>query len=202
VRRARRTDNQARSGRGQYGSRVTDEPKPPRPIAQPEIKGLTRAACALVSMAGFVSGGIATFRTDNEIGTSALLLVGVLAGVITLLQRVPRIKWGDNELDPGLWLAAYGADHVADAASKAALEEKDPAEVVKAADAARVEIADAAWVEIGALAAMRDREARQAALQRRLLLIRAGDAAHDNMEAWMKSQQKFHGQPPPDPEED
>ena len=48
-----------------------------------------------------MTGGFATFKTDNEIGTSALLLVRVLAGIVAILQRIPKIKMGVNEIDPG-----------------------------------------------------------------------------------------------------
>lgn len=64
------------------------------------ITGSARGACVLVSLGCLIAGVFATFKTDNEFGTTALLLVGVFAGLVALLQRVPRIKWGDNEMDP------------------------------------------------------------------------------------------------------
>lgn len=81
-------------------------------------------------MGGLVGGTFATFETENEIGTSALLFVGVLAGVIALLRRVPKIKLGDNELDP---TPSVAANDVADAAIDAALAGKPASEVAQAA---------------------------------------------------------------------
>jgi hypothetical protein len=115
---------------------MTEENPQPLPHTQPEIKGLARGACVLVSLGGFVAGVCATFKTDNEVGTSALLLVGVLAGIVAILQRIPKIKMGDNEIDPGPWVArgiAIGADAVADAVEEALEESEDPKELARVA---------------------------------------------------------------------
>ena len=109
----------------------------------PEVTGVGRAACALVGMGGFTAGVFGTFNTDNEIGTSALLLIGGVSSLIALLGRVPRIKVGDNEIDPSVLAVAYaaGADEVAVEVAEAALEEKTPSEIAsvarRAADSSR-----------------------------------------------------------------
>ena len=75
----------------------------------PEVKGLARGLCTLVGIGGLGLGTFATFETDNEIGTSALLFVGSIASLIALLGRVPRIKVGENEIDPSMLASAYAA---------------------------------------------------------------------------------------------
>jgi len=102
----------------------------------PEITGWGRAATGAVSVAALLAGGLATFKTDNEIGTSALLFVGVLGGIVTLLGRIPRIKVGENEIDPG---TAYivgeraGAERVAEAVVEQVKNNPDPDAIVAAA---------------------------------------------------------------------
>ena len=39
------------------------------PHIAPEIRGAARGACAAVGMIGMAAGVLATFQTDNEIGT-------------------------------------------------------------------------------------------------------------------------------------
>jgi len=108
--------------------------EPGQPAQQP-ITGVARAACVLVSFTAFVAGGFATFKTDNEIGTSALLAVGMLAGIVALLQRIPKIKLGENEIDPGVVAAVVhkATGEVANAAEAAAREDRPAIEVAKSA---------------------------------------------------------------------
>jgi hypothetical protein len=73
---------------------MSEDPKPEtEPIFLPGIRGLARGTCALVSLAGLAAGGFAVFKTDNEFGTTGLLLIGALAGITALIQRIPKIKW-------------------------------------------------------------------------------------------------------------
>lgn len=115
---------------------------------QHAIVGAPRAACVLTSMAGLMAGTIATFTTENEIGTGALLFVGVLAGVAAILQRIPRIKMGDTEIDPTQIFAAgvhTGADAVADATAEAALMNKSPEEIAATARKVEGRLSRAIW---------------------------------------------------------
>lgn len=60
----------------------------------------------------------------------------MFAGVAAILQRIPRIKLGDTEIDPTQAFAAgihRGADAVADATAEAALMNKSPEEIAETA---------------------------------------------------------------------
>jgi hypothetical protein len=105
---------------------VSDDHQPAEPqrLPAPPISGLSRMASGLVTVAGLGLGGWAVFKSDNELGTSTLLLVGVLAGIVTALGRIPRIKMGDHEIDPG-YLVGYRA---------AALEANETLEEAKEQD--------------------------------------------------------------------
>ena len=104
-----------------------------------------RGSASVAALIGLGAGGLAVFSTDNEVGSSALLLVGLFFAVTALLGRVPKIKIGDNEIDPSEVFAAgaqQGADHVADAVTQAALNSPDDpkklAEVARNAEASLV----------------------------------------------------------------
>lgn len=117
---------------------MRDEAPSPVLVSAPKpIQGAARGSCVLVSLAGFVAGGLATFKTSNGIGTGGLLLVGTFFGLIALLGRVPRLKWGENELDPHLLYAAGlhdGAERTAEAAQEAAEETDDAKQVAARAE--------------------------------------------------------------------
>ncbi|SDC21939.1 hypothetical protein SAMN05421872_101575 [Nocardioides lianchengensis] len=90
-------------------------------------------------MGGFAAGTLATFKTDNEIGTSALLLIGGISSLIALLGRVPRIKVGENEIDPSeIYQAGFATgvgtavDAAADVAVDAVAKHKSAEEVGRA----------------------------------------------------------------------
>jgi hypothetical protein len=99
-------------------------------VADPPMARVPRAACVLVSLGGLTAGTFATFKSDNELGTSALILIGIYAGMAAILRRFPRFKLGDNEIDPSViqQARAEGADDVADVVAEAVIEGRDPLE--------------------------------------------------------------------------
>lgn len=64
------------------------------------------AALTAVLVAGF--GGYAVITTDNELGSSTLLLIGVFFALVAFLGRVPRVRIGDNEMDPAFYVNVGG----------------------------------------------------------------------------------------------
>jgi hypothetical protein len=80
----------------------------------------------------FVFAGYCTLKSDNEIGTAAAYATGLFFAVVAYTGRMPRIKIGENELDPVS--VAVGAEVAAGAAEKAAQKTEDPKEVAWAAN--------------------------------------------------------------------
>lgn len=109
-------------------------------VSAPPLVGPARGVCALASLTALIAGGVATFKSDNELGTSALILVGVYSGMSAILQRFPRFKLGDNEIDPSVIqrARAEGADEVADVVAEAVIGGSDP---IEAYTRARSEVA-------------------------------------------------------------
>ena len=108
------------------------DPKPAAHASFREVSTPVTVACVGLASCSAVFAGFATFKTDNELGTAGAFLVGLFFAVVALSGRVPRIKFGDNEIDPGVAYAAGardGADAVADAAEAAAVDAKSPEEV-------------------------------------------------------------------------
>lgn len=60
-----------------------------------------RSASVVVGLAASGAGVAAVFLTSNEIGSATLLAAGVYFVVASFLGRFPRLKFGDNEIDPG-----------------------------------------------------------------------------------------------------
>ncbi|WP_431838437.1 hypothetical protein [Cellulomonas sp. Y8] len=62
-----------------------------------------RVASGVAALALGVFGVLAVFRTMNTAGSATMLVVAALFGVVTLLGHVPRLKFGDNEIDPSAY---------------------------------------------------------------------------------------------------
>jgi hypothetical protein len=108
----------------------------PQAASPRQFGRLVTTLCALGAIFGLGLGGYATITSDNELGTVAAFTVGFLFSVVAILGRIPRLKFGDTEVDPGpLVLAAVhaGADEVADKVAEAAVAGKDPAELAEVA---------------------------------------------------------------------
>lgn len=58
----------------------------------------TRVVAAVVAIAAAVAGTVAVFRTDNGVGSAALLLVAVFLAITAVDGQFPRLKIGDNEV--------------------------------------------------------------------------------------------------------
>lgn len=108
------------------------------------ISRMTTAATLILSGAAFAVGGVATFVTDNEVGTAAAYAAGLFFAVIGITGRVPKIKLGDNEIDPLSYNigAVSGAGVTAQAVIAAAEESSDTRELVAAAESTFKEVAD------------------------------------------------------------
>lgn len=59
-----------------------------------------RTMGAVIAVVAGLGGAVAVYLTDNEVGSATLLVVGVYFTVATVLGRFPRLKVGDNEIDP------------------------------------------------------------------------------------------------------
>lgn len=94
-----------------------------------------RGLAGLLSLGSLGVATYCTINSDNEIGTAAAYLTGLFFATIAYTGRVPRVKIGDNELEPAA-AAALGAEVAATAAKKAAGESDDPKEVAAAAQVA------------------------------------------------------------------
>jgi hypothetical protein len=65
---------------------------------------MERAARVVTGFIALVAGGsgiAAVFLTGNELGSAALLVVGMYFAVAVLLGRFPRLSLAGNEIDPG-----------------------------------------------------------------------------------------------------
>lgn len=55
------------------------------------------------------------FRSDNEAGAATMLIVAAFFAIVAALGRVPRLKFGDNEIDPSAAYALGGLEASSDA---------------------------------------------------------------------------------------
>jgi hypothetical protein len=96
---------------------------------EPVLAWWWRLVAGIVGVALAALGVAAAFRTTNDVAATALLVVGAYFGLIAMLGRVPRVRWGGNELDPR---AAYtmgrraGASDVARAVDRAVIQAVEP----------------------------------------------------------------------------
>lgn len=65
-----------------------------------ELSGAQRGLFALVGVAGLLGGGVAVFESGNQAGTVALLAVGSIASLLTVVGKMP-LRWviGGHEFD-------------------------------------------------------------------------------------------------------
>ncbi|MFD7159035.1 hypothetical protein ACFV9C_30870 [Kribbella sp. NPDC059898] len=85
---------------------------------------ITRIAAAFLSLAGFGFGAYCTLQTENEVGTAAAYFVGLFFSIVAITSGVPRLKIGDNEIDPTS--VAVGALAVAEAAKRESQADGQP----------------------------------------------------------------------------
>src|SRR3954453_12617057 len=58
-----------------------------------------RAVLAVLGLVFGGAGGVAVFRTENQLGTAALLVIAVLLLVMAIAQVVPTgFQWGDRSV--------------------------------------------------------------------------------------------------------
>lgn len=112
------------------------EPAPPaRPEEGPEpeqplLSGLQMTVACVVGVAAAAAGLFAVFKTENEVGSAALIAVGVYFLLAVIIRRFPKLKIGDNEIDP---TARQIARQAARRASEAAEDAADAKEALQAA---------------------------------------------------------------------
>lgn len=77
------------------------------------LKGFERGLVTLVGLWGLTLGALATFKTNNQAGTAALLGLGAVAGLIALVGRLP-LRWviGGNTFDMSEEVARLTVDAV------------------------------------------------------------------------------------------
>lgn len=73
-----------------------------------------RGLFALVGMGGLLAGGVAVFESGNQAGTVALLAVGSVASLLSVVGKIP-LRWviGGNEFDLSERAAIEVAEEVA-----------------------------------------------------------------------------------------
>lgn len=125
--------------------------------SSPDLSVGWRSVMGVAALAGFASGGIAVFKTDNGPGSAALVAAGLYFAIVAALGRFPRIRLGGEEIDPSVVAVAAqeGAGRVAAAAAAAALAKKPPEEVALAAREAAEGLKHSFWIQATAPAANR-----------------------------------------------
>lgn len=81
------------------------------------VRDLDRWVRGLFSLAGsggLIGGAVAVFRSDNQAGTVALLVIGAIASLLAVVGKVP-LRWviGGNEFDMSEAIAQDIADAIA-----------------------------------------------------------------------------------------
>ncbi|MGV9818745.1 hypothetical protein [Nocardia xishanensis] len=66
----------------------------------PESSVLMRGLSGSIAIVAACTGAVAVFTTENQVGTAALLAIGAYFAITTLIGRFPRLKLGENEIDP------------------------------------------------------------------------------------------------------
>lgn len=96
-------------------------------IAVRPLEGASRGLVTLVALAGLTLGVLATFKTDNQAGTAALLGLGSVAGLIALVGKLP-LRWviGGSAFDM--------SDEVARATVDAVTSQLNPEQTADLAD--------------------------------------------------------------------
>src|SRR4051794_40774725 len=64
-----------------------------------ELHHAIRWCCAVLSVILVCVGGFAVFESSNELGTASMLILGAFFAIVASLGHVPRLKWGDSEID-------------------------------------------------------------------------------------------------------
>ena len=82
----------------------------------------SRVPCGAIGAGLIVAGAVAVFLTENEIGSAGLLVTGAFFAMIAVLGHVPRLKWGDTEVDPTQLAYAVGVSRGAEEVNDAAQE--------------------------------------------------------------------------------
>lgn len=83
----------------------------------PTPREIPKYATVCVGAGAFLAfgfAGYATLETDNEVGTGGFVLVGLYLAIVAITGRLPRIKFGENEIDPRA-IAETAAARTADA---------------------------------------------------------------------------------------
>jgi hypothetical protein len=90
-----------------------------------------RVVAAVLGLAGTGTGAVAVFVTGNELGSTALITVGVYFVLAANLGHYPRLKFGDNEIDPTARRLARDARNAAAEARRVATDAQEDASDAK-----------------------------------------------------------------------
>lgn len=117
----------------------------PEHSAPPRLGRFQLVTAAVLGLASGGAGVAAVFHTENEVGSAALITVGVYFLLAANLGHYPRLKFGDNEIDP---TARRLAREAIRSSSQAAAEATDAKEEATSAKEEAVEAKEGLGVAV------------------------------------------------------
>jgi hypothetical protein len=104
---------------------AVDEVEDELAVDEPGMSPLQMSIAGIVGVASAGAGAVAVFQTENELGSAALITVGVYFLIALIIRRFPKFKLGDNEIDPTARRLARQADRRARRAAEDAVDAKE-----------------------------------------------------------------------------
>ncbi len=68
--------------------------------SSPEMSPWQVVVTGVLGVASAGAGAVAVFETKNDVGSAALLTLGLYFLIAMILRRFPKLKFGDTEIDP------------------------------------------------------------------------------------------------------
>jgi hypothetical protein len=103
------------------GQNTATSSKGSRQVGPPSIHLLARVAAGVVGTGSLVFGAIGVFTVSRDFGPIALLVVGSVFLLVSLVGRIPNLKWEGKELT---WLESQISDAVTQVVESDTREEK------------------------------------------------------------------------------